>query len=313
MQKHSLIDLHSHTNASDGALTPEELVQRALRQHLTHLAITDHDSVQGLSAAHEAVLSLDAGDKLQIIDGIEISTSYASHQIHIAGLFIDPGHESMQRLVSEQKELRRDRAERIGRKLEKLGFDNIYETIKAGLPEGAVITRGNYSRYLYEIGAAKSTDEAFNRYLRRGKEAYVATQWRDIADAVKIIHEAGGCAVLAHPRRYVMTNTKLRELIAYFKSSGGDAMEVASCQQKPSDRDYLCNLCLKYDLLASAGSDFHQEGQFRELGYNLVIPDKVKPVWAAERFAGRFAPIAPAPEVKSNQKRCYFGLDGCVS
>ncbi len=312
MPKHSLIDLHSHTNASDGALTPYELVQRALRRHLTHLAITDHDSVQGLKAAHEALLSLDACDKLQIIDGIEISTSYAGHQIHIAGLLINPDHESMQKLIAEQKELRCDRAQRIGRKLERLGFANIYETIRGALPEGAVITRGNYARHLYEIGAAKSPDEAFNRYLRRGKEAYAATQWRDIADAVKIIHESGGCAVLAHPRRYEMTNTKLRELIAYFKSAGGDAMETASCQQKPSERDYLCNLCLQNDLLASAGSDFHQEGQFRELGYNLVIPDKAKPVWKDERFAGRFLPIKPDPKVKSDEKRCYCGLQGLV-
>ncbi|HIV14622.1 MAG TPA: PHP domain-containing protein [Candidatus Avisuccinivibrio pullicola] len=287
----STIDLHTHTTASDGAFTPEALVERARSKGITHLAITDHDTTLGIARAMARAKQDDLLGQIQIIPGVEISTSFKTVQIHIAGLFIDPDCEVMKRFVERQLSLRKWRAEEMGRKLEGAGFPHIYEEITEGLPEGSIVTRGNFARYIYEKGKAKSFEDAFNRYLRRGRVGYVNSQWMDIQEAVEIIHQAGGIAVLAHPRRYEITNGRLRTLITYFREAGGEAMEVAACQMKPSDRDFMATLCVQYGLLGSAGSDFHHEGSFRELGWNLSIPGKVTPVFEEPRFKGRFEVI----------------------
>lgn len=283
----SSIDLHCHTTASDGAFTPSQIVERAIKREITHLAISDHDTTLGIKEAQEAALKNYPG-QIQIIPAIEVSTSFLNKQIHIVGLFIDEDSQVIQDLVERQLAKRQERAQKIASKLEKLGFAGIYENIKQGLPKDSIITRGNFARYIFEHGGAKSFDEAFNRYLKRGKPAYVHSQWQDIKDAIEIIHQGGGIAILAHPKRYEMTNTKLRELIAYFKECGGEAMEVSSCQQKPSERDFLANLCLSFDLLASAGSDFHLDGAWRELGSNLALPSKVTPIFEDPKFKERF-------------------------
>ncbi len=280
----SLIDLHSHSNASDGALSPTELVQRAVDRGLRVLALTDHDCVAGVEEAQQA-----AQGRLQLVPGMELSTTWRNFQIHIAALFIDIHSPGIVRVVQEQNEQRQVRAETIGRLLERLGFADAYARTRAQAAEGAVITRGNYARFIASTGACRTADEAFNKYLRRGRPAYVSTKWGSVAAAVEVIKQAGGIAVLAHPRRYLMTNTKLRELIAEFKDAGGDALEVASSQQKPNDKLYLADLCVRFELLASLGSDFHQEGTWRDLGYNLMLPQgRCTPLWESERWAPLF-------------------------
>ncbi len=271
----SKIDLHSHSTASDGALSPTELVQRALDKGLTHLALTDHDTVLGINEAREA-----AKGKLELIPGAELSTMWNNYQIHIAGLFLDINSEKLKSYLEGQKEFRIQRAVAIGEKLERQGFANAYEECKKRAAPGASITRGNYARYIVEMGRAQDTNEAFNYYLKKGKSCYVKTQWPDISVACDAIHAAGGVAVIAHPRRYEMTNTKLRELLEYFKSCGGEGMEVGCSQMSRNDLDYMSTLCRKYDFMASLGSDFHHEGPFRELGLNLVIPDDLKKIWS---------------------------------
>lgn len=284
MPEVSLIDLHSHSNASDGAYSPEELVSFAKSRGVKVLALTDHDTVRGVERAKEA-----AGDDLQLVPGIEISTTWKNFQIHVAALFIDIKAPCIERLMAEQAEKRIERAEAIGRLLERQGFENAYERTKAQAAEGATITRGNYSRFIVSTGACRTTDEAFNKYLRRGRPAYVATKWGSVDEAVQIILEAGGIPVLAHPRRYEMTNTKLRELIAQFKQAGGIAMEVASSQQKPNDRIYLADLSVRFELLSSVGSDFHSPNSWRDLGHNLMLPEgRCIALWQDERYAHLF-------------------------
>lgn len=277
----SAIDLHTHSNASDGALTPEELVERACGRGLKFMALTDHDTTAGVAAAQQA-----AAGRLTLIPGIELSTTWEELQIHVAGLFIDCSCARLQELISAQRVRRIERAEQIGLKLESLGFKDARARTRLRAGEGAVITRGNYARFIFEEGKARSVDEAFSTYLKRGRRAYVKTQWTEIPAAVEIIHAAGGVAVLAHPRRYLMSNGRLRKLIAFFKKCGGEAMEVASSQQRPCDRAFLADLCVQYDLLASAGSDFHNPGGWRELGLNLELPEKVTPVWKAAAAQG---------------------------
>ena len=273
----SKIDLHCHTNASDGALTPTQVVNRAIELGVTHLAITDHDTTLGVDEAQAAAL-----DKLTLIPGIEVSTTWRSQQIHIVGLFIDHKCKALQSLIEEQNVKRLERAQKIGYKLSRIGFPDAYERTKAMAGKDAIITRGNYARFLVEVGGASSTDDAFNAFLKKGKRAYVSTSWMDISKAVEVLKEAGGVAVLAHPRRYDLTNTKLKELIAYFKEVGGIGMEVASCQQSPNERDYLASLSRQYELYASVGSDFHSEGPYRCIGRNLDLPDNVTPIWQCE-------------------------------
>ncbi|SRR5574344_181329 len=274
----SKIDLHSHSTASDGSLTPTQLVQRAIDRGLTHLALTDHDAVIGVNEAINA-----AGDKLNLIPGAELSATWNNNQIHIVGLYLDINNSELQKYLEGQRILRIQRAEEIGFKLEKQGFINPYEECKKRAGADASITRGNYARYIVEMGRASDNDEAFSVYLKKGKSCYVKTNWPDIKVAVDAIHAAGGVSVLAHPRRYDLTNTKLRELMEYFKSCGGMGIEVSSSQMRPSDRDYLASLCEKYDFVASLGSDFHSLGQYRELGLNLMLPENLKKVWEVEQ------------------------------
>lgn len=275
----SPIDLHSHSKASDGALSPSELVGRAKARGVAMLALTDHDTVGGVEQAREAA----AGLGITLVPGCEISTTWLNRQIHVVGLFLDTSNAGLADFLEGQRQRRVERAQAIGRKLERQGFKNAYQRCLERADDGANITRGNYARFIFEEGRAQSIDDAFNSYLKKGRSCYVSTRWVDIREAVQAIHGASGVAVLAHPRRYDLTNTKLRELIAYFKECGGEAMEVASCQQRPCDRDFLAELAADNGLLASQGSDFHQASPWRDLGHNLKLPEGLAPVWECPR------------------------------
>ncbi|MGN0909319.1 MAG: PHP domain-containing protein [Succinivibrio sp.] len=275
----SPIDLHSHSKASDGALSPAELVMRAKERGVRILALTDHDTIGGVAEAERAAAQ--AG--IALVPGCEFSTTWLNRQIHIVGLFLDTDNPGLGKLLEGQRIRRVERAQAIGRKLERQGFRDAYQRCLERADDGANITRGNYARFIFEEGRAQSIDDAFNSYLKKGRSCYVSTRWVDIRDAVDAIHGARGVAVLAHPRRYDLTNTKLRELIAYFKLCGGEAMEVASCQQRPCDREFLADLAADNGLLSSQGSDFHQASPWRDLGHNLKLPEGCRPVWECPR------------------------------
>ncbi|MGN1280456.1 MAG: PHP domain-containing protein [Succinivibrio sp.] len=270
----SKIDLHSHSTASDGSFTPTGLVKRAIDKGLTHLALTDHDCILGIREAQEA-----ARGKIELIPGSELSCTWRNEQIHVVGLFIDLTSEILLKYLEGQKAKRIERAVNISLKLEKQGIRNAYEECVKRAGEGASITRGNYAKLLVELGRAQDNEDAFNTYLKKGKSCYVKTLWPDMSECVQTILCAGGIPVLAHPSRYSLTNTKIRELMEDFKSYGGLATEVCGCQMRPTEIEYLCKLCEKYDFMASLGSDFHHEGSYRELGFFPPIPDHLKKVW----------------------------------
>ena len=309
----SNIDFHCHTNASDGGLSPSELIDRAYGRGLNAIAITDHDLTAGVADAVQRAALLNAkllnGDAdapvetyikenaevngvdngelhrapsertLIVIPGVEFSTTWYDEQIHIVGLGIDPNNDSLKELEAKLKVARTQRAVAIGEKLKRLGFDRPYERCCEQAREGASITRGNYARLIFQDGKAKSVDDAFHKFLRRGQDAYVKSVWGPIEETVDVIKAAGGIAVLAHPRRYKISNMRLRKLVYEFKKAGGEAIEVSSSQQRQLDRDYLVQLCHKYEMLASLGSDFHNEGFHRDLGQNIDLPSDVTPVW----------------------------------
>jgi len=271
-----LIDLHSHTKASDGQLTPSELVQRAENRQVHFLAITDHDTIDGLAEAAQYIQ--DNNLKLQLINGIEVTTNWLNHEIHVVGVNIDPTHSALTELIERQKEKREERAIEMGRRLAKANIPDVYEGAKALAGEGA-ITRAHFARYMVDIGVAPTFPKIFDKYLSRGNTGYVPHDWVDLSDAIEVIQAAGGQAVLAHPDHYKLSNKWLRKLFVNFKDAGGDAMEVAMGQQSPQMRLQLGMWSKEYDLLASQGSDFHFVGRWRDLGKSLFLPDTCLPIW----------------------------------
>ena len=272
------IDLHSHSTASDGRLTPAELVRRAVAQRVDVLALTDHDTVAGLPEAAGTIAAENL--PLRLIDGIELSTSWDALEIHVVGLHIDASSPELLAAISRQESARQARGVELGHRLAKQRIDNAYEGALA-LANGASLTRAHFARYLVEAGHCNTQQKAFDHYIGRGGKAYVPHQWMSIAEAIQVIHAAGGLAVLAHPGRYKLSTKWLKRLLQLFKEAGGDAMEVSLPQQSPQERANLGLWCREHQLLASVGSDFHAPTSWQELGRNLWLPKDVTPVWHA--------------------------------
>lgn len=266
------IDLHSHSNASDGVLSPTALISRAKEQGVEVLALTDHDTVDGIAEAKTAAQQ----QQITLISGVEISTVWQGKTIHIVGLDFDETDSAMTELLQRQAQLRYARAVEIGERFKKFGLENAFAEAQA-LTSGEV-TRAHYARYLVNIGMVSNEGQAFKRYLSQGKPCYVKANWCDIPTAIEVIHQAGGIAVVAHPMRYQMTNNKIRTLIEDFQQWGGDAVEIAGGVDH-NQQKMLIQWLDKLSLSASVGSDFHYPCGWIELGKNLTIPENVKTVW----------------------------------
>ncbi|HAP2442456.1 TPA: 5'-3' exoribonuclease [Escherichia coli] len=271
-----IYDLHSHTTASDGCLTPEALVHRAVEMRVGTLAITDHDTTAAIAPAREEISR--SGLALNLIPGVEISTVWENHEIHIVGLNIDITHPLMCEFLAQQTERRNQRAQQIAERLEKAQIPGALEGAQR-LAQGGAATRGHFARFLVECGKASSMADVFKKYLARGKTGYVPPQWCTIEQAIDVIHHSGGKAVLAHPGRYNLSAKWLKRLVAHFAEHDGDAMEVAQCQQSPNERTQLATLARQHHLWASQGSDFHQPCPWIELGRKLWLPAGVEGVW----------------------------------
>lgn len=274
-----LYDLHSHTTASDGLLSPEELVLRAVEQRVTVLAITDHDTTDGVDPARRAVEHHCL--PLKIVAGVEISTLWENHEIHIVGLGVDIERPSLVEFLAQQAQRRMARAGMIAERLEKAGIAGALDGALA-LAQGGAVTRGHFARFLIAAGKADTMQKVFKNYLARGKTGYVPPQWCTIKQAIDAIHDSGGRAVLAHPGRYGLSTKWLKRLIVHFSEEGGEAMEVAQCQQAPQERTQHAAYAREHQLAASQGSDFHQPCAWIELGKKLWLPGGVDAVW--ERY-----------------------------
>ncbi|MGZ8214250.1 MAG: PHP domain-containing protein, partial [Methylosarcina sp.] len=209
-------DLHCHSTASDGALSPKELVQRARQQGVTTLALTDHDTTAGLAEARAA--AAEAG--IQLINGIELSTTWQGKCLHIVGLGIDPAYPPLSEAIHNLQFTRLHRAEEIAHKLEKKRIPGALAAVQKAAGEG-MITRTHFADFLLSQGYVSTQQEAFDRYLAKGKPAYVATSWAELNIGVNWIKQSGGIAVLAHPLRYDLTASWMRRLLTEFKAIGG--------------------------------------------------------------------------------------------
>lgn len=269
-------DLHAHSTASDGTLTPAELVSFAAGLGVGVLALTDHDTTSGIGAAIEASLQIDT---IRIVAGIEISVTWNRQTVHIVGLGIDPQNRELQQGLEGIMAFRQWRAEEIGRRLAKAGIADAYDHAKS-YSNGALISRTHFGRHLVAIGKAKDMRHVFKHYLVAGKPGHVSGEWASLEDAVGWIRSAGGQAVIAHPARYRMTRNKLRKLIRNFEECGGEGIEVVSGSHSRDDAYTMARHARDFGLLASAGSDFHSsEHTWHRMGRLEDLPPGCRPIW----------------------------------
>ena len=270
-------DLHCHSTASDGTLTPAALVARARAQGVDVLALTDHDVTCGIAEARDAA----AGTGLKLVAGVEVSVTWQHQQLHIVGLGVDPADADLIAGLEGLRRFRVWRGEEIARRLEKRGITGAYEGAMA-LAQGPAISRTHFARYLVAQGHARDMSKAFDRYLKRGKPAYVPGQWAALDEAVRWITGAGGQAVIAHPARYKLSATRMRQLLGEFKEAGGAGLEVISGTQPQGATASLVRYAQQFSLLASVGSDYHGPGQGpNEVGRLPALPAACVPVWTA--------------------------------
>jgi len=269
-------DLHTHSTASDGAYAPAELVQRAAEAGITDLALTDHDSLDGLGAAAAAAAPL----RLRLIPAVEVSAQWEGKSVHVVGLAVDAASHALRDGLAGVRDLRVARAGEIGRRLARCGIPDCHEAVLAAAG-GGMVTRAHFARHLFELGEVATLQDAFDRYLGQGKPGYVPTEWAALADAVAWVRAAGGVAVLAHPQRYKLTGSRMRRLLQSFVEAGGRALEVVTGNGTPQETETAAQSARRFGLLASAGSDFHTPDHYWiKLGRLPPLPDGVTPVWS---------------------------------
>ena len=245
-----MIDLHSHTTASDGQHSPSELVGLAARAGVTHLAITDHDTVAGIAEGTEAARPLG----IEVIAGIELSAFIGEREIHILGHFIDAGDGQLAALSGRLRSERERRMKRMIEKLSALGLPVAMEHILS-VAGSAHLGRPHLARALVERGICSSTKDAFDRFLANGRPGFVERDRIVGAAAIAMVREAGGAATLAHPAVSQVSAEELRSL----KAVGLAGLEVYHSDHKPNMRAKYLALATELDLVPTAGSDFHGE------------------------------------------------------
>lgn len=273
------IDLHTHTCKSDGSYTPTELVDYATEKNLAAVAITDHDSIEGLdeALAHAAALEERGLPSVEVIPGIEFSTKYQKQDVHIVGLYISYKEKVFQSALGGFVDSRTNRNRKMCENLQGAGIDITYERLLAMYP-GAVITRAHYASYLLEHGYVKSRQDAFARYLGDHTKYFVPREKVTPSQAVELILQAGGIPILAHPPLYHMGNDRLETLVSFLKEDGLMGIEVFYSTYSNQDVRDMQRLAEKYDLLVSGGSDFHganKPGLDLGCGYGrLFVPEE---------------------------------------
>jgi len=272
----SPIDLHSHSTVSDGLLSPVELMYYAAEKGVKVLALTDHDEIAGLADAAAAATKYG----LQFINGVEISVTWNRRTIHIVGLKIDPANAELQTGLQRLRDSRHVRAQGMANGLARVGITGSLEGAYAHASEGGIISRSHFARFLVEKGFAKNVGAVFKRFLVKGKPGYHEHQWASLEEAVTWIRNSGGIAVLAHPGRYDIGRTNMLNLLHEFRELGGKAIEVVTGSHTPEMVPHFARLAHQFELLSSAGSDYHGPGQsYFEMGRLPDLPSNCTPVW----------------------------------
>ncbi len=275
-------DLHTHSTASDGTLSPQDLIARAAQQGVEVIALTDHDTLAGLDDAAEAAQT----HGIHLVPGVEISVTWGGRTVHIVGLEVDPACAALRRGLDGLLAYREERAAEIARRLERAGWPGALEGARAQA-EGELVGRTHFARFLVQQGAAKDLRAVFKHFLVKGKPGHVAGCWTTLDEAVGWIRAAGGQAVIAHPARYGLTRSKMKRLIEDFRACGGRGIEVVSGSHSRDDYFTFARWAREQGLLASAGSDYHgPENPWIELGRLPALPEGCRPIWEQPGLAG---------------------------
>ena len=275
MNQH-FIDLHVHSDQSDGTLSPEDVVKRAYDKHLCAIALTDHDTIQGVTRAKEAARLLPSS--LEVISGVEISAAYKQRDIHILGLFVDETNETFRTTLENAVANRDARNEKMARRFQELGIPLTLEALRTQSPD-TVITRAHFARYLIEHHYVKTNEEAFERYLGYHAPCFIPREYMEPETAISLILSAGGIPVLAHPLLYKLPADELEALLVRLKNAGLVGLEVLYSANTNCDENILRSYANRYGFLMTGGSDFHGANKPQiEIGSgrgNLKIPETI--------------------------------------
>ncbi|WPX08063.1 PHP domain-containing protein [Anaerocellum danielii] len=268
-----MIDLHTHTTFSDGTLTPQEVVRLAKERGLFAIAITDHDTTDGVKAA------IEEGSRLgiKVVSGVEISADFEI-EMHILGLFIDIDSKFLQQKLKMLNKFRKERNPKIIEKLRQMGYSISMEEVEK-LSSGEMIGRPHIAQVLVKKGYFLSTKEVFEKLLGFGKPAYVKKDKLKPQEAIEAIKKAGGLAILAHPHKYLYLEEGSENVFLELKEYGLDGLEVFHSDHSQKETSMLLEIAKKLDLAISGGSDFHGENKpeiFIGVGKgNLKIDDEI--------------------------------------
>ena len=286
----SPIDLHTHSTKSDGTFSPEELIRYAQAKGLSAIALTDHDTADGIEEALKAAQMLreeaqgSSGSSSpavpDVIPGVELSTQYRGRDIHVVGLFIDWRNSGFNTRLREFADARIYRNQKMCRLLTEGGYPVNYEELLSFFPD-TVVTRAHFAQYMLEKGFISSIDEAFRKLIGDDCPFFVPREKISPQDGVSFLLQYGAVPVLAHPLQYKMSDDQLCELLASLCGYGLSGIEVYYSGYKPADTAYLSRLAEKFGLLPSGGSDFHgsrKKGLDLGTGYGrLYVPDTLLP------------------------------------
>ncbi len=269
------IDLHCHSTISDGLFSPADLVAHAAERGVKVLALTDHDDVGGLQSAREAALL----HNIKFINGVEISVTWKKRTLHIVGLKVNPDYAPLKNALDAVRTGRDERAREMGADLTRVGIHGAYEGAKA-LAGTSIITRTHFASFMVQAGHAKDRKTVFKKYLVKGKPGYVDHAWMSLEQAVTLIRDSGGIAVIAHPGRYDLGVINMHLLMHEFRTLGGAAIEVVTGSHTPPQYQQFAKIAHRFSLKSSLGSDFHGPGiSFMEMGCIANLPADCVPVW----------------------------------
>jgi 3',5'-nucleoside bisphosphate phosphatase len=270
-------DLHCHSRYSDGTLAVPDLVRLAKSRGIGLLALTDHDELGGLVEARDC--ATDEG--IRFVNGVEISAQWMDISVHVVGLRIDPEQPELTATLSRERLKRLDRAKLMSDSLAAAGIKNSLEGAMAYAPNRELLSRTHFARHLVDSGVCQTMGEVFARFMKPGKPGYVAHEWLPMNEAITLIHDAGGRAVLAHPGRYdVEWRGGINALLHAFADAGGDGVEVVCAAHHPPEWAQFGALARHFGLLASIGSDFHSPMESRvKFGDLPRLSPNLKPVW----------------------------------
>ena len=270
------VDLHCHSNVSDGVLAPAAVAAYARKGGVDAWALTDHDEVGGIKIARKAALDLG----MRFVPGVEISVTWGGETVHVVGLQLNEDEPALVQGLAATRNGRDARGREIGAQLARAGIPGAYEGALKYVGNPDLLSRTHFARYLVEIGACGSTSEVFRKYLTEGKPGYVPHRWATLAEAVGWIRKAGGIPVIAHPGRYRFTPVAEGAMLDEFKQLGGNAIEVVTGSHTPDQYETYAEVARRYGFLASRGTDFHAPGEARvEFDKLPPLPAGLTPVW----------------------------------